>query len=92
VTNLSAEAQDILLEASLDESGIIIQHKDIMGPYISTNGKRFGEQSNARAMALYMAALQELANADLLERVTGMEGNVYRVTHDGYLESDQIKG
>jgi hypothetical protein len=91
VPNLSAEAQAMLLEASRDQSGMIIQHEDMSGPYILINGKGFGDRSAARSMALYMAALRELANADLIESVIGMEGNVYRVIHQGYLAADQLK-
>lgn len=90
VNELSQEATQLLITASLDLSGQIISFRTFGGTEIQTNGQTFGEPGNVRSAALWEAALQELID---LAYVTprGEKGEVFQVTYSGYLKADRLK-
>jgi hypothetical protein len=85
---LTPEAEKLLLEASNDPTGIIINFNN--GEIIQTNNKVLNNEKDARDCAKWRKALQILQTYSLIERL-GYEGESFKLTSDGYEAADKIK-
>ena len=87
VSFLSDTAQELLLEASRANGGVIyVTNKQVM-----TNGRKFVEPGDHRSEAQWRAAIRELKNKGLVEDQKG-DGNIFEVTGEGYQLVDSLKG
>ena len=91
VTDLSDEAQRLLVETSEDNDGkvgiLVMGGGDFR---IQTNQKQFVERGNPRSRAMWEGAIKELCLLDLLE-VKGYKGETFKITSKGYKVADEIK-
>ncbi|OLQ69863.1 hypothetical protein BIT28_07750 [Photobacterium proteolyticum] len=87
---LSAEARELLIEASNDSHGDIMKVAYLGGSSIQTNGKQILQNDSAREIARWDAALNSLINEGYVEPV-GHKGQVFRITHAGYEYADILK-
>ena len=90
ISALSNDAKELLLEASNDPDGDIMNLSYIGGATIQTNGRNFLTDNTAREKARWEAALTQLLEKSLVENVS-YKGEIYRVTHSGYQIADQLK-
>jgi len=89
VPGLSREAGQLLLEAVAGGGNIMVLA--LMGyPTVEANGKNFVEPNNPRSRAIWEGAVEELVRDGLLQPV-GHEGEVFRVTRQGYEAADLLK-
>ena len=65
---LSAEARDLLIEATNDDSGIIMVTDTLGGMSIQTNRKPFGETGDPRSEATWKGAIDDLVKAGFLTK------------------------
>jgi hypothetical protein len=89
-TGLSEAGIDLLLEATKDRNGRIIQ-LDTMGEnsFVNTNGRQFIEVGNIRSVAKWKAAVEELETAKLI-KPESFERQVFTVTNAGYETADNL--
>jgi len=84
LNNLSTEAKSLLIEGASDPSGYITAIPFIGGIDLRANGKHFiDDQMNARDIAKWRSALNELEFNDLIE-ATNVGKTMFRVTLSGY--------
>ncbi len=88
--SLSEEAKQLLLEASLDKSGTIMNTAHIGGRTIQTNSKTFGDSGDRRSMARWEYALEQLMNHDLVVD-RSYKGEVFEVADLGYQVADELR-
>ena len=88
--SLSEEAKQLLLEASLDKSGVIINAAHIGGRTLQTNSKTFGDSGDRRSMARWEYALEQLMNHDLVVD-RSYKGEVFEVAELGYQVADELR-
>jgi hypothetical protein len=86
---MSDEARTLLIEASLDRNGQIMNMKFVGQEVIQTNGKNFAG-TDARTKAIWTGALKELVSLGLFEPV-GFKNQVFKVTREGYEMAELIK-
>ena len=86
---LSEDAQELLVEASKDESGRIYVYETIAGVSIETNSKKFGEMGNSRSEAKWERALQDLLDRELIKGI-GEKDEAFNVTHRGFEIADGL--
>ncbi|WP_169704405.1 DUF4062 domain-containing protein [Candidatus Kuenenia stuttgartensis] len=90
IPQIGGEARILLKEASQDNHGTILYVRTFGGTDIQTNGKNLIPEQNARVVAQWASALNELLNTDLIvER--GHKGEVFQVTSLGYQVADMIE-
>jgi hypothetical protein len=89
IPQVSKEAATLLLAASQDAHGHILSIRYLSGASVSTNGKEFLDEQDARSIALWQGAVQELAALDLIEDV-GAKGEIYTLTRNGYNLADRL--
>ena len=77
---LSKEAQELLVEATKRENGIILKVPSFGGLHITTNNKDFGERRNPRSEAKWKQAIRDLLDRGLIQDKTG-EDKIFEVTH-----------
>lgn len=88
--DLSKEAQELLVEASEDQGGIVMAIRSMIGLEVQTHNKQFIEQGNPRSEAAWQAALDELETKGLI-RDEGYKSEVFLVTKEGYRVADILK-
>jgi hypothetical protein len=88
---LSDEARELLIEASLDPHGMIMKVEYIGGAHVQTHGKTFGKGGDRRLFAKWEFAVEQLEQAGLLA-ARGHEGQVFVLTAKGYEAADKLKG
>jgi hypothetical protein len=88
--NLSDEAKQLLIEASLDAHGTILKIEAMDGMHISTHNTQFGEKGNPRLEAKWKAAVNQLVSLQLIED-RGYKGEVFVITDEGYRIADILK-
>ncbi len=88
--SLSGEARIILKEASLDPHGHVLYLRVIGGTHIQVNGKDLTSSNERREIARWEAAIQELANQELLIEI-GHKGEIFELTNVGYQVADMIE-
>lgn len=89
LNELSAEAQTLLKEASIDSHGAIFYISVLMGDTIQTNDKAFPDTFDARQVAIWKSALSELLRNGLVDH-GNVDGTMYSVTALGYKVADLI--
>ena len=88
-STLLEESRQLLLEAAKDPSGVILFASVMGGTIIQTNGKQFGIQGDARSMARWRRALDELAANSFVEP-RGSKRELFFVTDRGYKLADRL--
>ena len=88
--DISNEAKELLIEASKDTSGYILKMRHSGGTFIETNNKNMVPSQEARIIAKWEHALNELVENDFVEE-RGHKGEVFAVTHQGYAYVDTLK-
>lgn len=89
IPEISREAKIILIEAAQDYHGLIYKFRDSSGTSIQTNGKQLVEGNNAREIAIWESALEELEREGLVQP-EGYKGEAYKVTKEGYDIADLL--
>ena len=87
---LSQEAQDILIAAVESKPGVISRDAHLGGFVAEVDRKTFYEGLDPRETALWIAAIDELWDHDLVKDING-EGTMFRVTHVGFKVYDQLR-
>ena len=91
IPTLSEEAKTLLIEASNDPSGHVVQYRfSGEGLIIQTNKKTFTGANDARKNATWEAAINKLCDYDFLQE-REYKGEVFAVTHAGYQMADYLK-
>ncbi|MCH7963256.1 MAG: DUF4062 domain-containing protein, partial [Bacteroidetes bacterium] len=90
ISDLSKEAKILLTEVTQDSHGLIYQFRDSKGTSIQTNNKVLIESENAREIAKWESALEELDNKGLI-KPEGYQGEAFKVTKKGYEVADLLK-
>lgn len=88
--SISPDARELLVEASNDPQGTVMNLRMMSGAVVQTNNRAFVESGNARSEARWRSAVDELARADLIEDRTG-EHEMFYVTGEGYRIADLLK-
>jgi hypothetical protein len=88
LADLPTEARELLAEAAKDRSGSILVARSMQGTSVSTNGRSFTEQDNARSQARAMAAIRQLLERGLLD--SEGDGSVLSLTDDGFRMADLL--
>lgn len=87
--SLPPAAIRVLVEAARSPYGMVLLVRSSNGMALQINGKQLCERGNPRSEAEYKDAVDRLLDFQLLES-PGYEGEVFRVTHRGYIFADQI--
>jgi len=87
---ISNEATQLLVEASKDKHGDILKSRSAGGTAIKTNGKNMIPSQEARIVAKWEHALNELLGNRLIEE-RGTRGEIFAVTHEGYEYADKLQ-
>ena len=87
--DLSANAIELLVEASRDPDGNIRIYRTAAGLRMGANSKEFIETRNPRSEAAWIAALNGLIALGLVEDYSG-SGSVFRLTQQGFEMADQL--
>lgn len=90
IPQLSREARVLLKEATLDDHGTIIYIRTFTGTDIQTNGKNLITEQDARVVAQWESAFNELVNTKLIVG-RGHKGEIFQVTKLGYQVADMIE-
>lgn len=90
VPQVSAEAQQLLLECSEDPGGVVMCIPTLSGTIIQTNRKHLAEMGNPRSEAKWKSAINELVNQELLEP-RGQKGELFGITNAGYEAADRLR-
>lgn len=88
IPDLSAEAVDVLIAASESTGGQILMTDTFSGLTIAMDGHTI-QTRDPRDNARYRKAMEFLEETELLDDC-GHKGEVFRITHDGYLLADQL--
>ena len=86
-TILSGAAKELLVEASLDPTGMIIRLNAMGGAYLRTNRRMLGGPS--AELERWEGAIQELLRLGLIE---SHGAKVYSVTPEGHGAADTLRG
>jgi hypothetical protein len=89
---LTEEAKQLLIAACISGSdrATILYVRTLGGVYIQAGGKNMPNSSDARSVAIWKGALDELRGLSLIESL-GHKGEVFQVTRKGWEVFDQIK-
>jgi len=82
-SNLSAEADLLITEASKDRKGIIQRHAYKGGLDILTNGRKINNAHTPRDVAIWESAFEELIEYELIKE-KGYNGSIFMVTQKGF--------
>lgn len=86
---LSDAARDLLVEASADPDGTILQYQTLDGYSVQTRRRNFVSDGDARTIAKWREAVEQLENEGLIED-RGGKRQVYYVTNYGYEIADRL--
>ena len=89
IPEISKEAKIILIEGSNDPHGMIYKFEDSGGISIQTNHKQLIDGANARIIANWEDALEELEQEGLIKS-EGYTSDAYKVTKNGYEIADLL--
>ena len=90
-SELSGDAKDLLKEATRDCSGEILKLTTSRGLCFRTNHRHFGEMGYPRSEAKWEGAVQELIELGLLTEVPGNQGELFKVTREGFAAIDKLE-
>jgi hypothetical protein len=88
---LSDYAKQLLIEASHDREGLVLQYRTNKGLRIETNGWNLAEGSDAKTQTRWAAALRQLREFGLLQE-RGSKGEVFSVTDEGFRVAELVSG
>jgi hypothetical protein len=88
--DLSREARELLLEAALARDGLITRFSTFGGVSVRTNQRNFAENADARSVAQWRGAVDELRDHRLIEDRAG-NGEVFYLTAAGYKTADLLQ-
>ena len=88
-SQLSEEAQILLIEATKGESGFIQVIRTTQGMFIRTSGKALNEMGNRRSEAKWEGALEDLLKKSFVKDYNG-KGTAFEVTHKGFEFADSL--
>jgi len=88
-SDLSVEARRLLLAASQDTNGMILQHKSLGGWGLQVSGKDLTD-GTARNDAKWKAALEKLEEKAFI-RAIGTKRELFEVTDAGYTLADHLR-
>jgi len=88
--SLSEAARELLLEATQDPAGAILQIGTMGGMHVQTNQRDFVEGGDVRSAARWRGAVGELQNQGLGEDRAG-KGEVFFMTDAGYRVGDLLR-
>jgi hypothetical protein len=88
--DVSEEARELLLEAVLDPTGVIMRLDTMDGTDVQTNQRGFVASGDLRSAARWRGAVDELHNLGLVEDRAG-RGELFFVTDAGYRAGDLLK-
>ena len=86
---LSEEATRLLIEASRDKNGTIMFVRNYSGTIIQTNNTNFTAEADARTLARWEAAVEQLVKYGLVDE-KGYRGEVFQVTAQGFEHVDRL--
>jgi hypothetical protein len=86
---LSEEAK-LLLKAAAEHDGIIMRLPHLGGTDVQARGRNFVDSKDARTIARWEAAVDELEEHELMQDKAGKQ-EVYFVTHEGFRVADGLK-
>ena len=97
IPQLSDAAKIILKEASQDGVGLVSHHASVRETTIWVNSKNVIPNQNPRIIAEWIAAVQDLVDASLLDEADPelyrmAPQKLFRITHRGYKVADMIEG
>jgi len=87
---LSVEASQLLTEASLDTSGVVLRLRTFQGLTIQTNGRNLVDSPDPKIEASWEEAVRNLTDNGLLQ-VRGGNGEVFSVTDAGFQVADILR-
>jgi hypothetical protein len=87
--DLSTEAVDVLIAASESRHGRVLMTLTSGGFLIRTGGRNIIKTKDPRDEARYREGMEVLQDTGLLDPC-GYKGEVFRITHDGYLLADEL--
>jgi hypothetical protein len=90
-SQLSPDAAALLVETAKDEGGILLRIETFGGLEISTNGRSFSADGDARSEARWEEAFAELRKRGLI-RDKSNKGEVFGITKLGYELADTLGG
>jgi hypothetical protein len=88
-SDLANETRKLLIEASKDTNGMILQTSTIGGWGLQVNGKTLNE-GDARSTAKWKAALEDLERRALI-RAMGLKREVFELTDAGFTLADRLR-
>lgn len=86
---LSEDAESLLTAATADKTGHILFVRSMTGALLTTNEMEMFQGEDAREIARWQSALDELIRHELVVDPKG-KGEVFRVTNKGYGEADRV--
>lgn len=90
IPSISPDASELLIEASSDAQGTVMNLQLMSGCTVQTNNRAFIESGNARSEARWRGAVDELSRAGLIED-RGGQHELFFVTGEGYRVADLLK-
>jgi hypothetical protein len=90
VPSIGPDARELLIEASSDPQGTVMNLQMMAGCAVQTNNRGFIESGNARSEARWRSAVDELERTGLLED-RGGDHELFFVTGEGYRVADLLK-
>ena len=85
----SDDAKQLLLEASKDKGGVIMKLGTMTNSHVQTNGLDFIESPDARTVARWRGAVDELEALGLIEDRAG-KGEIFFMTNEGFNTAERI--
>jgi hypothetical protein len=90
VPSIGPDARELLIEASSDPQGTVMNLQMLSGCTVQTNNRSFIESGSARSEARWRSAVDDLERAGLLED-RGGDHELFFVTGEGYRVADLLK-
>lgn len=87
--SVTPAAKELLLEAAKDRDGIIMRVQYLGGSEVQTNGRQFIQPQDARTIAKWRGAVDELNDLGFVED-RGGKGEIYYLTGDGFRAADHL--
>ena len=86
---ITDDARELLSEAVQDKNGVIMRLDTMSGSHVQTNGRDFILSGDARTVARWRRAVEELERLGLIEDRVGKR-EVFFVTHRGYEAAERF--
>ena len=86
---LSKEAGELLLSASLDSQSMISSVRAVNGLIVQANQQLYTTAGDTRSEARWEQAIEELLEAEYI-KLSGNKGDAYKITHKGFQLIDTL--